>query len=715
MAIDPNDMKAAQDAFNKSLEESANKGSGLSDIFNNLFTNVIKGANDAGIKVKDITGAMNGLGDAIKSASDFSTMLDGGDNLSKLQAPVDILTHSFIDLAAVVKTSDIFAQFSDKNGASINNTTTQIDLLKTAMKGLGANETIINALSTVSQNMINNANEGEKLENSFISLSSAGGDLSKVFEGQGGQLNDLAALTTAYSNTIFDAANKTGLSGQQTMDFANKLKEIPGAMDQTIITTDDLSGQTNTLTAAMTLMSGTGRNQEQIMKSLTTAYDDFAESQNGVNNNAQKGAEFLATVSSVSTALHLRFKDVDDTMTKVADSFRFIGNETDATARSLGRYTDALRATGISGKASLDITSKMIDNIKEMNTGTKAFLSLRSGGPGGLQGSFQIDKMLREGKLDQVMQMAERSLKQQFGGKIVTQDESAQSQQAASQFMRQRSLLQSGAFGVGKGMEDAQAGKLLDALAKGDMGGAAKEIKTGQNALAAATKQGEDIQKRNNNELKIMNRGVEQIAVAAQLTALNTMRKDFGTTGNRTGSITQQMTRAGQTGNIQNAQRLNIEKAATQEDYKQQQTILERKLRQNLAVGGKGVAAGVVDMTGGVKDTTKDSIDALRKMNKEGSQQGRPRSIKDPLAANRQAVYDRAVQGVQIPKSSVNTALTAQAKPSTGTASKQDTMKINLTISHPQEMMVKKSDNHSVAKHNMASTTFSIDIDEAGY
>lgn len=496
----------------------------LYDVFNNSFgkdgkdklTEYTEGVDDISTSFKD-------LGDELKRTQDDINITF--DAFGKLSQPVDGLIDKFTKLNMFVSNAKIFDNFASQGTTAINTISDNLTDLNEGLKRIGIDTTSITRFGRV----LENASQSEKLENAYISLSAKAGNMNAIFEEGGTTLKDLSAITANYSNVVTGAAIVTGLGTKGSFEFANALKEIPGAMEEVIKTGDGAVGSTDSLIATMRLMTGTGRSQAEVMAALNTAYDKLGQSSGSVNDSTKKGSELLSLTSQVANTLKVRFDDVRGVMEAVADQFQFVGNETDAAGRMLAKYTDALRETGLTGKSSLEVIKGMITGIKEMSVGTKAFLSLRSGGPGGLQGAFQIEKMLREGKLDQITQMAERSLKQQFGGKIYTQEEAAGSPQAAAQFMRQRQTLQSGAFGFGKGLDDDKATRLLEALAKGQTGDASKLIKGGQDALKTATDRGTNLQERNNNELKKANTYLQRSSIAAEITAGVEMRRVFGT------------------------------------------------------------------------------------------------------------------------------------------------------------------------------------------
>jgi hypothetical protein len=640
-------IKTATEALNNFGTQVGTVADKTAKFFETVFQNL----KDSNVQVGDLGVLFGSLGEKISKSAENMKVLGSDRGIEGLQDPLDKLLGSFIKMEEVVNQSSVFPQFADTASSAINVVSSNLSSLQKIMETLHIPGAA--AITDLGEGFLANAGQAENLNNSFIGLSASAGEMNKIFNDDG-SLKNITALTTAYANSVANAADTTGLSVHQSMEFANALKTIPGAMNETIITNKDADLTTTSLIATMQLMSGTGRSQQEVLSALNTSYDNLSASQGKVSNAAQSGAEFLATVSSVANGLNLRFEDVKNTLDGVASQFRFVGNETDGAAKVLGRYTDALRETGLTSKASGDIIKDMIQNISGLTMGTKAFLSLQSGGPGGLQGGFQIDQLLRNGKLDQVVQMAEKSLKQQFGGRIYNQSAAAASPEAASQFMRQRQLLQSGAFGIGKGLGDDQATRLLEALGKGDIGAATKEIKTGNDALAAVTRQGTDIQKDNNNELKVANRVLERNAIAAEISAGAALKGLFGTSGGQTGNLNNQMKEANAVAGLQNTQRIGIEtgKAGTGEAA-QQLIELARTTIDNAMKSGKGVVEGVTEGGKAGLKNIENAGDALSKIVKELATQN---GIGAPVgpALHQQTTQDSIQQ--RVPISALNSA-----------------------------------------------------------
>ncbi len=442
----------------------------------------------------------------------------------------DKFSKSYITFRELTKTKDVFS--------GLNNSTATFGMVKDQIEAMGGewkNLTDLmgkvpgaSAMGGMLENIKDNAGFGQKAEAQMISMLSAGGNLNKMFDAQGNLTVDLAASTAKYVNSMGSAAQANGLTLATTLKYADELHRIPGVMDENIKMSAELGGEQSALSATMKVMSGSGQNIEQVMKAMNTAYANLGNPMGAVVDKGQKGLALFATMSTLSKDLNLQFSETSEFLGDIAKQFKFVGDNTEAAAKVMGRFTDALRNTGLTSSASIDIIKGMIKSVSELSIGTKAFVSARQGGPGGFQGAMQMEKMNREGKSDEVMMMVLNTMKQQFGGRIVTSDEATQSQEGAAQFVKQREMMKSGVFGnmVGTGPgADEKATKLLDALASGDMGKAAK---VGETALQTVGMQGNNLQKESNTILNKIALSTERAAAATQLTALVDLKKFFG-------------------------------------------------------------------------------------------------------------------------------------------------------------------------------------------
>ena len=520
-------IKAAQDEANKKIVAA---GEDLLNTGNVFGTKIAAGISSffTGMKsyAENTIGDLKGLGEAI---SKDTTMVNG-------------LTNSYLALRTVTKTPDLFPGLT-KSMDSFGGVSQQI-------AGMGSDWIkFVNVIGGkygggVVQAFLNNAAAAEKAQQAMIGMLAAGGNLSTVFNKDGQVTGDLTTQTLKYVTSLGQVAEANGRSLASTIAYADSFNGIPGVMQENVKVSADMGGEMSALSASLKVLSGSGRDQKEMMEAMDTAYKNVGNSIGAVTDKGQKGLALFSMMSILQKDLKLDFSESSGFLKELAQQFKFVGDNTEAAARIMMRFTEGLRNTGLTSSASLDIIKTMTSSVANLTTGTKAFISARSGGPGGLQGSVQIDRMQREGKSDQVMMMVLDTMKKQFGGRIVTQAEGAQSQSAAAEFTKQKMMLQSGAFGnlVGTGPgADEKATRLLEMLAKGDIGGAAK---TSKEAVSQVATQGNSLQQQTNTILNKMSLGVEKTAFASQSMALNGVRVFFGGEGKNATALSNQMKEA---------------------------------------------------------------------------------------------------------------------------------------------------------------------------
>jgi hypothetical protein len=493
----------------------------------NTFINSInEGLGNVNINGKKLT-LSTILKDAHDAAKLFSGAMDkAGNIISNNDTYAKAFTNTFLTLkASLTRNENLFAGIGKSGSDVFGNLSSDITAITATYgeleKVVGSSKAGKLFLSAVA-NLSTAASSGQEAESSFIRLMSTSGRMGEIFDKNGQIIGDLEAHTLKYSEMLLNTADATGFTGAEVAKYSDQLGKIPGFLDQNVKGSTNWTAGTDGLTASLKLLSGSGQDISKLVEVQGAAYDNLGNAMGRVDNSAQKTAELFATISTVSKALGVNFDPIEKMLTGIAQSFKFVGDQTDGATKIIGRFTNALRDTGLTTSASLDIVKEMTENLGKLTMGTKAFISAQSGGPGGLQGAFQIEKLMRENKSDQVMGMIESTLKKQFGGNIANSDQAAASPEAASQFNKQRAMLESGAFGglIGSGPEgDAKATKLLDALSKGNLGGASNALKSGKDAVDQVMTQGNELQKANNTVLNKIANSASRQAIAAELNA----------------------------------------------------------------------------------------------------------------------------------------------------------------------------------------------------
>jgi hypothetical protein len=358
------------------------------------------------------------------------------------------------------------------------------------------------------------ADAGKRFEMGLVMSAAATGQLADVIGTTGQNISDLSLRSEAFSDMTVKIGNASGFSAAQVAKYAKELMTIPGAL----VDADkpgNIAGQTiHYLDAAMKVAAGTGQTFEQVMEDLTFSFETM-----GVKG--EPALEFAARMQNASQAMGIPLKFVKQYAVEAASAFTLFADDTKAAAEMgqsainiMGRLGPALQQSGLGPKAIGDIVKGVTDGIARMDTAQKAFLSAQTGGPGGLQGAFQIDQMLAEGKIDQVFDKVRQNMMQKLGGPIVTRAEAAASPEAAAQFQKQIMFMMSPAMG-GLAKDQASAVKLLEAMVSGKAE-APEALQDKDKALRDALDRGTKLQDRGNNILiRIANASERMAALQA--------------------------------------------------------------------------------------------------------------------------------------------------------------------------------------------------------
>lgn len=362
----------------------------------------------------------------------------------------------------------------------------------------------------------------KKFEFGLINLTGSSGELGSLLKDLGDDFSGLESKAVSFINLTTSIGNSVGLTSEQVARYAMSLGKIPGSLDMNVKLSKDGSEQIHLLEAAIKVATGSGQDFSSVIDQLNQSYRDF-------NTTGNKALENIARISSASQALKIPLDLVRDYTMNSAQAFRFFGDNSQAAVSILGRFGPALKESGLGPKAIADLTQNITRNIGEMNLAQRAFVSGTSGGPGGLMGGYQIEVLKQQGRLDQVEKMVEESLRKQFGGRIVTLQEAAKDASSAAQFTKQVQLLTQGPTKIAG--SEAEAYRILEAMAKGQPAGVKEPVKAGEEALNQTIEVGNKIHERNFNQLVVLSNIAEREAHFGSITANNLTRLLSGTGG----------------------------------------------------------------------------------------------------------------------------------------------------------------------------------------
>ena len=430
-----------------------------------------------------ITGLVAGLRDHTEGLLKQAQVLQGTRRGTELMADGMGLLASAAGVA-----TDSLSDFTDNNNIgskSILNTAQSISSLTSNLNKLNqipggsAIAATLRPLTEIAGNFAAATAQVDAFENSVLStLGSFGGfkDINRI-----DFIGNLDRSLTMIIRQNAAVAGSTNLATKEITAYAKKIMEIPGAYQQMIDLTSAGSNKMSLLEGATRLARGTTGNFSDTLESVNLQFRQFGQ----ISENS---LDFMAKTYAVSQKLGVSFEDMNGTISGVVKQFAMFGDNMESSINLVGALTRSLKDTGLGIEPTTQIVQNITKSLYGLSEAQKAVISAQTGGPGGLRGAFQIDQMMSEGRMDEVYQKMEQSLRQQFGGRIVSREEAAGSDTAAAQMQQQIQFLTSGPFGQIVG-DRAQAMKLLEAM-KGpggiDSAAMGREIESGlSNAMNA--------------------------------------------------------------------------------------------------------------------------------------------------------------------------------------------------------------------------------------
>jgi hypothetical protein len=308
----------------------------------------------------------------------------------------------------------------------------------------------------------------------MIEQGAAAGSLGTILARSKDGLQDFGKLAQEQQQVWDKTSKATGITKDELAKYSAVLNKVPGVMNQLIDSHDHGKASSENFTKTMNLMQISGRNYADITKDMTTVTMELGTSVAGAT-------DYTARMSLAADKLGVPFETLHAAIASSTAAFKMFatgGKAADDMAKnleaSMSGYIAMLKGVGVPMGNAIEMAQNFAGAINQMSIGQKAFLSQQTGGPGGLMGAFQLDKLMDEGKIDQVFGKAQDALRKQFG-RIVTTKEAATSQAAAEQMTRQMMILKQGPLGQ-FAKTDAEARRVLDGMASGKSGADLKNM-----------------------------------------------------------------------------------------------------------------------------------------------------------------------------------------------------------------------------------------------
>ena len=341
-----------------------------------------------------------------------------------------------------------------------------------------------------------------KLGNAFIQTSAAAGNMNKVMELSGKNFEGLDTLINQQNDMMNQSIIATGATAEEMESYYASLGKIPGVLEAVVKGTDGSSKTTTMLTAAIQAAKGEGRTYEAVMNDVGDAFKNY-----GIKG--EDALKFSAKMNEVTQNLGINFETTKSALEGAANTLSMYTNSgaaasrmTDGLAQVMSTYGQSLEATGLSGVKSAQVLGDLTSKFAGLSIAQKSFLSAQTGGPGGLMGSFKIDKMMRDGDTAGITEMVRKQMTKQFGH-VVTLDEASKSEGAAKQMTRQMALLQQGPLGKLANSPD-EAERMLEGVFSKDAGKGKNITSMSSDVLGRDMKRGDQLRDRSYTPINAM-------------------------------------------------------------------------------------------------------------------------------------------------------------------------------------------------------------------
>lgn len=473
---------------------------------------------NSGSSVGDILGSVTNLVDKLK------------ESLSKTTESTLALSLGFS--AAALGAVGARESFKNFDSSSLNTYTKQlqstIQAFKSGQLGISAFSSIMkkigfklppmnsdeligdytSRLGKYAEQLLISADNQTRLQNGMIQLAAHTGSLDNLYSRIGVNMKNFNDIAHEQGIMIAQTASATKFDTVTAEDYYTKLGKIPESLESMVESSDKAIGHSNMLAATMLFVRGSGRDQAEVMDDLAKAYTNMGLAGEGA-------LKFTARIGEISNKFGVELNIVRDSINNATSLIRNFGGENlkngnimEGVVKIMNNYVGALKETGISGATAIGVTQDMTNRIIGLDVAQRSFLSQQSGGPGGLRGAFKVERMIREGDIDQVIKDAEKVMKKQFG-KIVSTKEAEQNEGAASTAIMQRMMLTEGPLGAFVKSEQ-DAARVLEMLSKKDRGEITQtELK--DNILQENMDKGTKLQELTNTAISVTNNKLEEL------------------------------------------------------------------------------------------------------------------------------------------------------------------------------------------------------------
>lgn len=478
--------------------------------------NIIKNVGDSFDSIKGI--GIQGYLSEIKDQ--FLNWADAGNITKKQIIELGAAATGFV--AVATKKIDMPKQITELGKSSLESNMQMSEMYKTILNIIPGGEALSKALDKAGvsiESAFSHADKAKAFELALLRNASSAGDLGQVLNSLDFDFENLTDKSIDYVNQMTDVANANNISFDSAVKMSGILRSIPGGLDQVVNSGDGAATQLNLMDAALKVSSGTFQDIETVTKEVNRLFRMF-------NMTGEDSLDIFANMHKAAMDMKMPFDIMANFVESTGEQFKFLGDNTQAAINIMGRFAPAWKDSGIGPEAMKNIVSGMVDATSKLDIAQRAFVSGRTGGPGGLQGGYQLALDMQMGNMDQVFSKVESTLRDMMGGQIVDLKQAATDPNAAAQMAKQVQMLTTGPLKMAG--SEAEAFRIIEAFAQGQAPADMKGIFGEENALSTAIDTGNKIQEHQLNSLTMIHNEIQKQSVLAGLALNVQMQKGLG-------------------------------------------------------------------------------------------------------------------------------------------------------------------------------------------
>ena len=404
-----------------------------------------------------------------------------------LNSNTDVLTRNAaafgVLTSAAFKARESFKGFEGFDTSSLNTFTKQIDgvfkvfenkgtslgevlsvLNNAGIKVPAAFSTSLSVIHAFANQLAASADNAIRLQSGLFRMSAETGSLNKLIAAAGSEFQNMNNILSTHQSMIDNTGQSLRMSSEDVEKYYSELGRVPGALQSTVTSSREANEKISMLSATISYAIGSGRSYTDVITDLKDAYRNMGMA-------GEPALKFSARIGELSNKFGIELDVVKQSLRSATDLLKNYGGEglrtgaiIEGSIRIMNNYTQALKNTGVSGATAVSMIQGMTTQITQLDVAQRAFLSQQSGGPGGLRGAFKVERMIREGNIDQVMEYVQKSMQKQFG-RIVSTKEAESSESAASRAIMQRQMLMQGPLGA-FAKDEQGAARILEAFSQ---------------------------------------------------------------------------------------------------------------------------------------------------------------------------------------------------------------------------------------------------------